>query len=87
MKALFTARLPKTLWLAIALIGLHFLCAQVLARVHLLEHLLSPGSDSFEALVILACFFLFRLSVLVLLPAWLIAKLWLWWSRPCADGS
>ncbi len=81
MKSLLTIRLPKSLWWVIALILLHFVCAQVLARVHLLEHLLSPGSDSFEALAILGCFFLLRLTVIVFIPAWLVAKIWLRWSR------
>lgn len=75
---------------AASLALLHFVAAQILARANLLEHLLSPGADSRLALGVTAMFMLLRAFTLVVAPGWVLARLWLLWTRPapspCADG-
>lgn len=64
------------------LLALHFALVFALARVRLLEHLLSPGPESGAALVVTAMFLVLRIFVIVLLPGWLIMRIWLFASRP-----
>jgi hypothetical protein len=75
---------------AAALVMLHFIAAQILARANLLEHLLSPGADSRLALGVTAMFMLLRAFTLVLAPGWVLARFWLFWTKPatnqCADA-
>lgn len=66
----------------LALIALHFALLQVLARARLLEHLLAPGPGSRVALAVTAAFLLLRLFLIVFGTGWLLARLWLWASRP-----
>lgn len=61
--------------------GLHVAAAQGLARANVLEHLLSPGAGSRVALGVTAVFLLLRGFTLVLAPGWVLARLWLWWTR------
>ncbi len=67
---------------AVALVAAHFALLQILARVSLLEHLLAPGADSRLALGVTASFLLLRLFFFVFAPGWLLARLWLWATRP-----
>ncbi len=67
---------------AAALLALHFVLVLILARVRLLEHLLSPGPESRVALAVTAMFLMLRIFVLVLLPGWVVARVWLLASRP-----
>lgn len=67
---------------AASLALLHFIAAQILARANLLEHLLSPGADSQLALGVTAVFMLLRAFTLVLGTGWVLARLWLLWTRP-----
>lgn len=66
----------------VALCALHFVLLQILARAHVLEHLLAPGPGSRLALAITAAFLLLRLFLLVFAPGWLLARVWLWMTRP-----
>jgi hypothetical protein len=68
------------------LVAAHFILLQILARVNLLEHLLAPGADSRFAFGVTASFLLLRLFLFVFAPGWLLARLWLWATRP-ADGK
>jgi len=61
---------------------LQYLLSLVLLHANILDHLLSPGSDSTVALGIITGFFMLRLFVLLFAPGWLLARLWLWWTRP-----
>lgn len=61
---------------------LHFIAAQMLARADLLEHLLSPGAGSRLALGVTAVFMLLRAFTLVFGAGWVLARLWLLWTRP-----
>lgn len=70
--------LCRTIFGAFVLIVLQFTLAHLLARARLLEHLLSPESGSFGALAVITAFLLLRIGVLVLLPGWVLARLWLW---------
>lgn len=65
-----------------ALVAGHFVLLQILARVNLLEHLLAPGADSRFALGVTAAFLLLRVFLFVFAPGWLLARLWLWATRP-----
>lgn len=67
---------------AATLAVLHFVAAQILARASLLEHLLSPGADSRLALGVTAVFMLLRAFTLVFGAGWVLARLWLLWTRP-----
>lgn len=66
---------------------LHFVFVQILLRVRLLEHLLSPGPGSTVALIVTAIFLLFRFFLLVLAPGWFLARFWVWMTKrkPAAD--
>ena len=66
---------------AFVLVVLQFTLAHLLAHARLLEHLLSPGSGSNAALAVTGAFLLLRVGVLVLLPGWVLAQLWLWATR------
>jgi hypothetical protein len=66
----------------LALVTLHFVLLHLLARARLLEHLLAPGPSSRLALAATAFFLLLRLFLLVFGTGWLLARLWLWFSRP-----
>ena len=61
-----------------ALAALHLILLHILARAHILEHLLAPGPGSRLALALTAAFFLLRLFLLLFGPGWLLARLWLW---------
>lgn len=65
-----------------ALILLHFVLVQILARVRLLDHLLSPGPGATLALAATAFFLLLRIFLLVFGAGWFVARLWLWLSHP-----
>lgn len=67
---------------AVVLVVVHAVLLHVLARVHLLEHLLAPGAGSLVALPVTAVFLLLRLFLLVFAPGWVIARLWLWATQP-----
>ena len=69
---------------AVSLVAVHFALLLLLARVNLLEHLLAPGAGSRFALAVTAVFLLLRLFLLVLAPGWLLARIWLWATRPPA---
>jgi len=64
------------------LLVLHYVLVLLVYRAGLLEHLLSPGPDSRVALAITSMFLMLRIFVLVLLPGWVMARLWLLASRP-----
>lgn len=70
---------------AAVLVAVHFVLLQILARVNLLEHLLAPGADSRVALGVTAVFLLLRVFLFVFAPGWLLARLWLWATRPRAN--
>ncbi len=78
-------RLPTTLRRIIlellVVILLQFALSHVLTHVRLLDHLLSPGSESNIALGVTTAFLLLRMFVMLFAPGWFIARLWLWWSR------
>lgn len=61
---------------------LHLALLHVLARVRLLEHLLAPGPGSALALAATTMFLLLRMFLLLFGPGWLLARLWLWFTRP-----
>ena len=63
------------------LVALQWTVALGLARARLLEHLLAPGSGSYVALAVTGVFLVLRIGVIVLLPGWLVARIWLWASR------
>ncbi|MBS0632903.1 MAG: hypothetical protein JSS11_13390 [Verrucomicrobia bacterium] len=84
MKSARPIRLRQVVWISVSLILLHWLCAEVLVRVPLLEHLLSPGSDSLDALLMLGVFFALRAAVFLFLPAWIVVSLWFWWTQRSA---
>jgi hypothetical protein len=65
-----------------AVVVLQFILSHALAQVSLLDHLLSPGSNSNIALGVTTAFLLLRMFVLLFAPGWFLARLWLWWSRP-----
>ncbi len=65
-----------------ALLVVHFALVHILARVHLLEHLLAPGPGSKFALVVTTVFLVLRLFLLIFAPGWFLARLWLFASRP-----
>ena len=67
-----------------AVVVLQFILSHGLAQVSLLDHLLSPGSNSHIGMGVTTAFLLLRIFVLVLAPGWFFARLWLWMSRPCA---
>jgi hypothetical protein len=66
---------------AAVLFGLHVLLLQLLARVNVLEHLLSPGRDAMLALAVTAFFLLLRFFVVVFGLGWVAARLWLHATR------
>ena len=65
-----------------ALAALHLVLLHTLARARILEHLLAPGPGSRLALALTATFFLLRLFLILVGPGWLLARLWLWTTRP-----
>jgi len=71
---------------ALVLVVLQFTFAHILADARLIEHLLAPGSQSNIALAVAVIFFVLRISVLVVLPGWLLAWLWLWASKGKRPG-
>ena len=82
LRRLFPAPLRRILLEAAALLALHFALVQILARVHLLEHLLAPGPGSLFALAVTGIFLVLRLFVFVFAPGWFVARLWFFISRP-----
>ena len=74
-------RLPPTVRRILAeaavLVLLHGIALRLLAQARLMEHLLSPGSQSRWAVVATVMFLLLRMFVLVLAPGWVLARLWL----------
>jgi hypothetical protein len=60
---------------------LHFTLLCLLSRMRVMEHLLAPGPGSRVALALTAAFLLLRFFLLVLAPGWLLARLWLLFSR------
>ena len=73
--------LRKPITTAVVLIVLELALSHLLARARLLEHLLAPGPGSTVALAVTAVFLLLRIVVILLLPGWLAAQLWLWLSE------
>ncbi len=69
----------------LALVALHWALLHLLAEARVLEHLLAPGPGSRVALAATGFFLLLRLFLLVFGPAWLLARLWLWATRPGRD--
>ena len=66
----------------LAVVLVQWLLSLGLMHARILDHLLSPGSDSKIALGVITGFFLLRMFVLLFAPGWLLARLWLWWTRP-----
>ena len=64
------------------LIALHFALVQILARVRLLEHLLSPGPGATFALAVTTMFLLLRVFLIVFGAGWFVVRIWLWLSHP-----
>jgi hypothetical protein len=62
---------------AVVLMLLHEVAIRLLARWRLMEHLLSPGSQSRWAINATVMFLLLRMFLLVLAPGWVLARLWL----------
>lgn len=75
------APLHRILLETLALLALHFVLVQILARARLLEHLLAPGPGSKIALAATTMFLAFRFFLLVLAPGWIVVRLWLLASR------
>ncbi len=70
-----------------AILGLlHEAAIRLLAHARLMEHLLSPGSQSLWAVVATAMFLLLRMFLLVLAPGWVLARLWLRATRAKSDN-
>lgn len=69
----------------VAVVLLQLILSHALAQVSLLDHLLSPGSNSNIALGVTTAFLLLRMFVLLFAPGWFFARLWLWWSRSRAS--
>lgn len=65
-----------------AIVLLHTVMAEVLVRVHLVEHMLSPGQDSYYAICAAAFFMMVRGIVIVFSLGWLFARLWFYATRP-----
>lgn len=61
--------------------ALHFAASFALARLSLLEAVLTPGPGGRLALVAALGFFALRLFVLLLAPGWFLARLWLLLTR------
>ena len=68
------------------LVGLQIALTHLLARARLLEHLLAPGGGSRVALGVTVSFLLLRVGVIVLLPGWFLARIWLWATDCRGDG-
>ena len=68
------------------LVGLQIALTHLLARARLLEHLLAPGGGSLVALAVTVAFLLLRVGVIVLLPGWFLARIWLWATDCRGDG-
>ncbi len=62
---------------AAVLVLLHEVAIRLLAHARLMEHLLSPGSQSRWAVLATVMFLLLRMFLLVLAPGWVLARLWL----------
>ena len=82
LRRLFPSSLRRILLEAVALLVLHFVLVKILARAHLLEHLLAPGPGSLFALAVTGVFLVLRLFVYLFAPGWFLARLWLFVSRP-----
>ena len=82
LRRLFPAPLRRILLETVALLALHFVFVQILARVRLLEHLLAPGPGSWFALGVTGMFMALRFFLCLFAPAWFLARLWLLMSRP-----
>lgn len=65
----------------LAVVLLQFLLSHLLMHVRLLDHLLSPGSDSAIALGATTAFLLLRMFVILFASGWFIARLWLFITR------
>ncbi len=59
------------------LIVVHLVLVQILGRVHLLEHMLSPGPGSALALAVTVFFLVVRTILLLLAPGLFLARVWL----------
>lgn len=85
-----TPRRPPTLRRVVleflAVVLLHEISLHLLARTRLMEHLLSPGSDSRWAILATVMFLLIRMFLLALGPGWLLARIWLWATREHSKG-
>lgn len=64
------------------LVVLQWALAELLSHYPLLEHILSPGKDSAFALVVVGLFMALRMFLLLFGVGWLLARLWLWFTRP-----
>ncbi len=82
LRRLFPSPLRRILLELAALLVVHFVLVQILARVRLLEHLLAPGPGSLLALAVTGIFLALRLFVCLFAPGWFLARLWLLMSRP-----
>lgn len=72
---------------ALGLIVLQWLLTLWLIHTRLLEHLLSPGSRSSGPLIVTGAFLLLRTLVIVLLPGWVLARVWLQATKPITSGA
>jgi len=67
---------------AAVVLGLHAAAHWGMVESRLLERVLSPTGDSGMHVTAAACFLLLRLFVLLLLPGWVLARVWLWATSP-----
>jgi len=72
---------------AIGLVFLHAVLLQVLAKAHLLEHLLAPGRNSFWPIVATASFLMLRTFLYVIGPGWLVCRLWFGFTQKARATS
>lgn len=62
----------------VVLVVLQLGLSYALQHARVLEHLLSPGSDSRIALGLTTAFLLLRMFVMLFAPGWLLSRCWLW---------
>ncbi|MFT3783652.1 MAG: hypothetical protein QM790_16690 [Nibricoccus sp.] len=78
--------LSRILVEAVAVVILHAVFLQMLAKARLLEHLLAPGGNSFWAIAATVGFLAFRVFLYLLGPGLLLCRLWFWATRNDKTG-
>ena len=66
---------------AAAVVLLHWAGIHLMAKLRIMEHLLSPTGATRWALGGAVVFMLLRGFTLMLLPGWVLARVWLWRTR------